>query len=36
MLEELLKYARDHANGIWIDTLEAVGKYVQKQRSATH
>jgi peptidoglycan/xylan/chitin deacetylase (PgdA/CDA1 family) len=35
-LEELLKFAQDPANGIWIDTVEAVGKYVQKQRSATH
>jgi hypothetical protein len=35
-LEELLKYAKDPANGIWIDTVEAVGKYVQKHRSDTH
>jgi peptidoglycan/xylan/chitin deacetylase (PgdA/CDA1 family) len=32
-LEDLLKYAKDPANGIWIDTVEAVGRYVQKQRS---
>ena len=35
-LEDLLAYARDPANGIWIDTVEAVGKYVQAQRSGTH
>jgi peptidoglycan-N-acetylglucosamine deacetylase len=33
VLEELLKYAKDPANGIWIDTVEAIGRYVQKQRS---
>jgi len=35
-LEELLKYVKDPANGIWIDTVETVGKYVQKQRSGGH
>jgi len=34
-LEDLLKYAKDPANGIWIDTVETIGKYVQKQRSGT-
>ncbi|MFB3923460.1 MAG: polysaccharide deacetylase family protein [Terriglobia bacterium] len=31
-LEELCKYAQDPANGIWIDTVENIGEYVQKQR----
>jgi peptidoglycan/xylan/chitin deacetylase (PgdA/CDA1 family) len=31
-LEELLKYVKDPANGIWIDTVETIGRYVQKQR----
>lgn len=35
-LEELLKYVKDPANGIWVDTVETVGKYVQKQRSSAH
>ena len=35
-LEDLLKYAKDPANGIWIDTVEAIGKYVQNQRSGAH
>ena len=32
-LEELLKYVRDPANGIWVDTVEKIGRYVQKQRA---
>jgi peptidoglycan/xylan/chitin deacetylase (PgdA/CDA1 family) len=35
-LEELLKYAKDPANGIWIDTLKAIGRYVQDQRTNIH
>ncbi len=35
-LEALLKYAKDPANGIWIDTVKTIGKYVQTQRSSTH
>jgi peptidoglycan/xylan/chitin deacetylase (PgdA/CDA1 family) len=35
-LQELLKYAKDPANGIWIDTVETIGKYVQNQRSGSH
>ncbi|MGH7950087.1 MAG: polysaccharide deacetylase family protein [Candidatus Binataceae bacterium] len=31
-LEALCKYAKDPANGIWIDTVENVGRYVQQQR----
>jgi peptidoglycan-N-acetylglucosamine deacetylase len=35
-LEDLLKYAKDPSNGIWIDTVETIGKYVQNQRSGAH
>ncbi len=35
-LEELVKYAKDPANGIWIDTVATIGKYVQTQRSGAH
>lgn len=31
-LEALSKYAKDPANGIWIDTVENIGRYVQQQR----
>jgi peptidoglycan/xylan/chitin deacetylase (PgdA/CDA1 family) len=31
-LEELCKYAKDPANGVWIDTVENIGRYVQQQR----
>lgn len=34
VLETLIKYAKDPANGIWLDTVKAVGEYVQKQRDA--
>jgi peptidoglycan/xylan/chitin deacetylase (PgdA/CDA1 family) len=34
VLETVLKYAKDPANGIWIDTVKAVGEYVKQQRSA--
>jgi peptidoglycan/xylan/chitin deacetylase (PgdA/CDA1 family) len=34
-LEELLKFAKNPANGIWIDTVKAVGSYVQEQRSSS-
>jgi peptidoglycan/xylan/chitin deacetylase (PgdA/CDA1 family) len=32
-LEALCKYAQDPANGIWLDTVENIGRYVQKQRA---
>jgi len=28
-LEELCRYAKDPANGIWVDTVAAIGKYVR-------
>lgn len=31
-LESLAKYAKDPANGVWIDTVENVGRYVLQQR----
>ncbi len=30
-LDELCAYATDAANGIWIDTVEAVGRYVEER-----
>jgi len=32
VLETIMKYAKDPANGIWLDTVKSVGEYVQKQR----
>ena len=31
-LEALCKYAKDPANGIWIDTVGNIGRYIQQQR----
>ena len=31
-LEALCKSAQDPANGIWLDTVENIGRYIQKQR----
>ena len=31
-LEALCRYAKDPANGLWIDTVETIGKYILKQR----
>ncbi len=33
-LEQLCAYAGDPANGIWIDTVAEVGRYVQAQQNA--
>lgn len=33
VLEQFLRYAGDPANGIWLDTVQAIGKYIQTQRS---
>lgn len=33
-LAALCRYMKDPANGIWIDTVENIGKYVIKQRAA--
>lgn len=31
-LEEFLQYAGDPANGVWLDTVDAIARYIQKQR----
>ena len=32
VLEQFLKYAADHANGIWLDTVENISRYIQEHR----
>lgn len=32
-LAALCSYARDPSNGIWLDTVEAIGKYIQQERA---
>ena len=34
VLENFLRYAKDPANGIWLDTVETIAGYVQKHRAA--
>ncbi len=34
-LEDLLKYLNDPANGVWVDTVATIGRYVQEQQSGT-
>jgi peptidoglycan/xylan/chitin deacetylase (PgdA/CDA1 family) len=31
-LEQFLRYAGDPVNGVWMDTVQAVGKYIRAQR----
>ena len=31
-IEALAKYAKDPANGLWLDTVENIGRYVKQQR----
>ncbi len=33
-LEEFLKYAKDPANGVWLDTVENIARYVAHARSS--
>ena len=33
-LEQFLRYASDPANGIWMNTVEAVGKYIRARRGS--
>lgn len=33
-LERFLRYAVDPANGVWLDTVETISRYVQAQRAA--
>ena len=32
VLEEFLRFASDPANGVWVDTVQAIGKYLRAQR----
>lgn len=32
-LAALCRYVQDPANGVWVDTVEKIGRYVQQQRS---
>ena len=32
VLEQFLQYAGDPANGVWLDTVDAVAQYIQQQR----
>jgi peptidoglycan-N-acetylglucosamine deacetylase len=34
MLEDLLRYVQDPANGVWIDTVQNIASYIIKQREA--
>ena len=33
-LEQFIQYAKDPANGVWLDTVQAVAKHIQAQRGA--
>ncbi len=33
VLEQFLKYALEPANGIWLDTVDTISKYIQAQRA---
>jgi hypothetical protein len=33
-LEQFVKYAQDPANGIWLDTVKTVARYIQTQRAS--
>lgn len=32
VLEQFLRYAADPVNGIWLDTVDAVARYIQAHR----
>jgi hypothetical protein len=32
VLDPFLKYANDPANGIWLDTVDTIARYIQTQR----
>jgi peptidoglycan-N-acetylglucosamine deacetylase len=34
VLEPFLKYANDPANGIWLDTVDTIARYIQTQRGS--
>ncbi len=33
VLEKFLQYAKDPANGVWLDTVDRIARYVDRQRS---
>lgn len=33
-LEALCKYARDPSSGLWVDTVEAIGRFIQQERAS--
>jgi hypothetical protein len=33
VLEQFLKYANDPANGIWLDTVDTIARYIQTRRT---
>jgi len=35
-LEAVFRYAKDPANGVWLDTVGAVARYIQRSRAASH
>jgi peptidoglycan/xylan/chitin deacetylase (PgdA/CDA1 family) len=35
-LQALCKYLRDPANGIWVDTVEVIAKYIEQQRKGSN
>jgi len=35
-LESVCRYAQDPANGLWIDTVETIGKYIRQQRNGAN
>lgn len=35
VLEEFLRYAKDPANGIWLDTVETIASYIDKHRTTS-
>jgi len=36
VLEQFLQYTGDPANGVWLDTVDAVARYIQEQRGQSH
>jgi hypothetical protein len=32
VLEQFLEYAGDPANGVWLDTVDAIARYIQEHR----
>ncbi len=34
-IRAICEYAQDPANGVWLDSVEAVGRYILEQRAGT-